>query len=101
MIIYFIAANSYIPITTPVEDTNSDRILDNSFCSNGEILQQFPLVFLAMQTETMIISFDMQLFEDSYCQQNHPPDDPSPLSPSVCCDYSSKHNSIPIPLLLL
>ena len=72
--------------------------LENS--SSGEILQSLSLSLLVMETN-MIASFNIESFGDSYYQQNHPPDDPSPLSPSVCCDYSSKHNSIPVPLLLL
>ena len=60
----------------------------------------FPLALLRIEID-MIASFNIELFGDFYYQQNDPPDDPSPLSPSVCCDYSSKHNSIPIPLLLL
>ena len=69
--------------------------------SNEEILQSFPLCLLEIETEVWIGNFNTELLGDFYQQQGHPPDDPSPLLPSVCCDYSSKHNSIPIPLLLL
>ena len=95
-----------IPTKTPVEDASSHVMLDNSFqqplenYSTGEILQTFPLDLPETETD-MIASFNKELFGDFYQQQNDPPDDPPPLSPSVCCDYSSKHNNIPIPLLLL
>ena len=95
-----------IPTTTPVEDASSHAMSDNSFqqplenYSSGEILQTFPLDLPEIEID-MIASFNIVLFGDFYYQQNHPPDDPSPLSPSVCCDYSSKPSSIPIPLLLL
>ena len=95
-----------IPTTTPVEDTSSHMMSDNLFrlplenYSSGEILQTFPLDLPKIETD-MIASFNIELFGDFYYQQNDPPDDPPQLSPSVCCDYSSKHNSIPIPLLLL
>ena len=68
--------------------------------SSGEILQSFPLDLPEIETD-MIASFNIELFGGIYYQQNHPPDDPPPLSPSVCCDYSSKHNSIPIRAALI
>ena len=81
-----------------MSDNSFQQPLENN--SSGEILQSLPLSLLVMETN-MIASFNIELFGDSYYQQNHPSDDPPPLSPSVCCDYSSKHNSIPVPLLLL
>ena len=81
-----------------MSDHSFQQPLENN--SSGVILQSLPLGLPRIQTE-MIASFNIELFGDIYYQQNDPPDDPTPLSPSVCCDYSSKHNSIPIPLLLL
>ena len=90
-----------IPVTTPVQDTNSHMTSDHSFNGSGKILQSFPFGLFEIVTEMMIKNFILELFGDFYQQQSHPPDDPPPSSPSVCSDYSSKHNSIPIPLLLL
>ena len=75
-------------------------VSDHLFDGSGEILQSFPLDLLEIKTD-MIANFNIELFGDFYQQQNDPLDDPPPLSPSVCCDCSNKHNSIPIPLLLL
>ena len=74
---------------------------DHSFDGSGDILQSFPIGLFKIVAEIMVTNFILELFGDCYQQQNDGPDDPPPLSPSVCCDYSSKHNSIPIPLLLL
>ena len=88
-----------IPTTTPGEDASSHVMSDNSFqqlLENYSSEQSFPFDLPEIETD-MIASFNIAF----YYQSNHPSDDSPPLSPSVCCDYSSKHNSIPIPLLLL
>ena len=71
--------------------------LQNNMYGSGEMLQPISVGQLEMiKAQKSIANFSTELFTNSYQEQNNlvdPP--PPPVSPSVCCNYSTKH----IPLL--
>ena len=95
-----------IPTAIPVQDTTSHMIshdsfqqpLENNMYSSGEMLQPISLGQLEIiKTQKSIANFSTELFTNSYQEQNNLVEDtlPPPVTPSVCCSYSTIH----IPLL--
>ena len=90
-----------IPTAIPVQDTTSHMIshdsfqqpLQNNMYGSGEMLQPISVGRLEIiKAQKSIANFSTELFTNSYQEQNNlvdPP--PPPVSPSVCCNYSTKH----------